>query len=429
MAARRTVGPGAWSIAAVVLLLGLPGCLGPRQTPPPAETRDGRWRQDVEWLVGELPRRHVEPFAGQPREVFLEQAAALAEAVPERSDDELVVGLWRLVAGLGDGHTRVGWPVGERAFGILPILLGWFEEGLIVAGAGPGHEPLLGRRVVAIGGHPTAEVLADAAELIPIENESSRRDQVPPLLTVPEILHALGFADGPGGALFTLEDADGELESVRLERVSDDGEITWSWGRVGGPPRRRTDEGLPYWFEVLPESDAVLLSYNQCVEDERLPVAELVERLLDESTRLSLRHLVVDLRRNGGGSSRVLRPLLEALERHRDRLAPDRLVVLVGRGTYSSALMNAVQMKQQHGALLVGEPTGGRPNHHGEVRAFELPNSGLAVHYSTKTFRQVDGDPPSLVPDVVVPVRYADWSVAHDAALEAALRLVGRPTR
>ena len=38
-------------------------------------------------------------------------------------------------------------------------------------------------------------------------------------------------------------------------------------------------------------------------------------------------------------------------------------------------------------AIFIGEPTGGRPNHFGEVKSFNLPNSGLSVRYSTKYFR------------------------------------------
>jgi len=37
-------------------------------------------------------------------------------------------------------------------------------------------------------------------------------------------------------------------------------------------------------------------------------------------------------------------------------------------------------------AILVGEPTGNKPNHYGQQQNFELPNSRLMVHYSTKHF-------------------------------------------
>ena len=39
----------------------------------------------------------------------------------------------------------------------------------------------------------------------------------------------------------------------------------------------------------------------------------------------------------------------------------------------------ALSLKEKAGALLVGEPTGGKPSHFGEVKSFELPVSGLSV--------------------------------------------------
>ncbi len=58
-------------------------------------------------------------------------------------------------------------------------------------------------------------------------------------------------------------------------------------------------------------------------------------------------------------------------------------------------MRNAILFKQlQTNPILVGEPTGGKPNSYGEISSFLLPNSGLVVNYSTKYFEQVSGDPP-----------------------------------
>ena len=84
-------------------------------------------------------------------------------------------------------------------------------------------------------------------------------------------------------------------------------------------------------------------------------------------------------------------------------------------------LFRSVQLKER-GAVLVGEPTGGRPNHYGEVRAFTLPNSGLQVSYSTRYFRMMaDADPPALAPDIATPSTLANQFTGFDAALHAAL--------
>lgn len=51
--------------------------------------------------------------------------------------------------------------------------------------------------------------------------------------------------------------------------------------------------------------------------------------------------LVVDIRNNGGGSSSLLDPFIDEIGK-RDINAPDRLFVIVGRGTFSSAILNAL---------------------------------------------------------------------------------------
>ncbi len=95
--------------------------------------------------------------------------------------------------------------------------------------------------------------------------------------------------------------------------------------------------------------------------------------------------------------------------------------MLIGRGTFSSALLNAMELKDQTQATLAGEPTGGKPNHFGEVRTFTLPHSGLTVFHSTKYFVRVPGNPLSLEPDRRIPITFKDFEAGTDPVLEAVL--------
>jgi hypothetical protein len=85
--------------------------------------------------------------------------------------------------------------------------------------------------------------------------------------------------------------------------------------------------------------------------------------------------------------------------------------------------MHAVVLKEQLGATLVGEPTGQKPNAYGEIRWLVLPNSRIAVRYSTKYWRTASDDPPSLEPDVFVSATSSDYFDMRDPALEAAFGL------
>jgi C-terminal processing protease CtpA/Prc len=70
-------------------------------------------------------------------------------------------------------------------------------------------------------------------------------------------------------------------------------------------------------------------------------------------------------------------------------------------------------------ATLVGEPTAGKPNHFGEVRNFDLPNSHITVSYSTNYFRDSKEDTDSLMPDVLAELTFRDYLAGADPALNA----------
>jgi len=99
------------------------------------------------------------------------------------------------------------------------------------------------------------------------------------------------------------------------------------------------------------------------------------------------------------------------------------LFVIIGRGTYSSALQNAITLQKDTSAILIGEPTGGKPNHYGEVRYFKLPNVGLLVQYSTRYWLNYpDSDPATLKPEIpAIPTTY-DLLAGRDPALEVILQ-------
>jgi C-terminal processing protease CtpA/Prc len=173
------------------------------------------------------------------------------------------------------------------------------------------------------------------------------------------------------------------------------------------------DPQRSHWVLPLEGRDAAYLRYRRARDPEAFTaVAREALELLDRSPRA---RLVVDLRGNGGGDSTVMRPLLQGL---RERRAGPRTYVLIDAGTYSSATMNARDLRGL-GAVLVGEPTGDTPGGWGEVRTFTLPNSGIPVSVSSYFH---GGSAKQVVPDVPVQPNVRAWLDGTDPVLEAALR-------
>ncbi|MBM4015806.1 MAG: hypothetical protein FJ293_12700 [Planctomycetes bacterium] len=128
---------------------------------------------------------------------------------------------------------------------------------------------------------------------------------------------------------------------------------------------------------------------------------------------------IIDLRWNGGGNSLVIQPLLRLLGRQRELREKGVLFVAIGEDTFSSAMMNAVELRRGFGALLVGTPTGGKPRSYGEIKFLRLAQSGLEVSYSTRFFELAPDDSPSVLPDLAAPAALAHWREGRDPVLEA----------
>ncbi len=93
-----------------------------------------------------------------------------------------------------------------------------------------------------------------------------------------------------------------------------------------------------------------------------------------------IERVIIDLRFNGGGNSMVLEPVILGLTLREKINRKGHLFVLIGPRTFSSAMMNAWQLKTRTAALLVGRPTGQKPNSFGEMRNFKLSDEQFSGH-------------------------------------------------
>lgn len=153
-----------------------------------------------------------------------------------------------------------------------------------------------------------------------------------------------------------------------------------------------------------------------------LSFADFLNQVLAFRQQQPVNHIVVDLRNNTGGDSRILQPLLDALAGNADLRR--KVTAIIGQATFSSGVMNAsaLNLAYQFGIPLIGGPTGGNPSSYGNIVEFTLPNSGLAASCSTEFFICYPGYAGnSLLPDVPVSYSSADYFARYDPYLAAAL--------
>ena len=399
---------------------------GSSATAPPSLTA-AQWRADLRFLAQTLPERHPKPFARTTRERWLSTIAELDARIPSLAPHQIAVGFARIVAMLGDAHTVAYAANVPPGFHSLPIRLFWFADGLHVAAVTRGHESLLGLRLAAIESTSVDRAVAAVVPTFVDENEALHKTGAAQALTTIEILHAVGVIRDVSRATFTFQGPSGAVRETLtpLENGISPTWIRWPDATGATAPLARSRPQSWFWRQRDTANDLVFIQYNRCQDSPERRLADFIAETLSEIDARPPRAVVVDLRYNGGGSSSLLQPLIRGLAQRKALNAPDRLFVLIGRLTFSSALMNAVQFRRSTQATLMGEPTGGKPNHFGEIRSFELPNSRMSIQHSTRYFREQEKDEDALYPDVRVEVRAADYAAGRDPVMDEVVKRVG----
>ncbi len=404
--------------------------LGPRvlEAPPEGgaptgltELTDEEWARDLRFLEDYLPQVHADAYHAQSEQAWQASIEALIGRLGEFDAFARAVAVAQIVAGVGDAHTGLNWRE-VRGFDRVPVDLEAFSDGVFVTGVHEAAGDALGARVVRVGKATAEEAQRAVGSIMAADNASWRRAQEPGLLAVPGLLATLGITDSPERVPLTVEHAGGERFELSIGFEREGEWLTAPDPRYDPVPLWRTQTGRPYWYQLLPERGAVYLAYNSCREDPRQPMADFMGAVLAAFDAAGARRLVVDLRNNGGGSSRILTAQLERLSGHPVIGEPGGLVALIGKRTYSSATIGAFELRGDAGATLIGEPTGGRPNTYGEMLSFRLPHTRLQVFYSVKYFRALeDEDPPSIEPAVRVELASGEYLSGADPVLERAL--------
>lgn len=399
----------------LTLLILLSSCASQNAT---TEITSAAWRDDLRNLARELPSRHINAFHTVGREAFAGEVARLDAAIPGMNGDEVLVGLMRIVALVGDGHTHLDLPPSYLRY---PMELQWFGDELRVVAAAAPYHAAVGARVLAIGATPIQDVMTRAMQIVPRgENDGRTRLLATMQLTSPEVLHGLGLVASRESAPFALELATGERSTMTVSPARFGNFSTWRLAAGEKPPLYLQRLGEAWWIEFLPDTTVYFSFTRYPPEAEFRERAVALGQLLDQSRA---RRLVIDLRRNQGGDftrfRQVLLPIIKA------RAAINKkggLFVVIGPGTFSAATVNALDLRNEANAILAGSPTGMRPTHYGEHAEFRLPNSGFRISYSTQYYRFGAETDSAVVPDRQIEPTWAEFIAGRDPVMEWILR-------
>src|ERR1700730_9196494 len=202
-----------WYTIAVLFVaaLSLPtaqAALGPQQ-----------FTQDLQAVVTQLPKLHVNLFFQTPPAEFNAAAQQLQADIPNLSQYQFYTRLSELVALAQDGHTML-FLSPTAGFTQLPITFQPFSDSYFLTAAPLDYVSLNRAKLLSIGGTPIDQVLTALEPVISHENEYRFRSLAAQSLTNIGVTRGLGFLPDSGPATYTFQLGAGNQTSVDLSNAN-----------------------------------------------------------------------------------------------------------------------------------------------------------------------------------------------------------------
>jgi hypothetical protein len=361
-----------------------------------------QWREDLRYLAEQIPKVNPRVFHHITREAFEAEVTGVDAKIATLSDHEIELELVRLVALLGEGHSRISLPGlvdpmsdvpdvtpfkdPRLAFHRLPLRLYWFSEGLFVIEATPEYRRLIGARVAQVGGTSIDGVLDSVTPFVNHDNDMGTRLVAPDLVVIPEVLGALQVISEASRIPFTFRMVTGKEEVIHLPVLPAGTQPKWVTPFDNSlVPRplyaRRAGENL--WTVYLEDSKTLWLRVNVIQDLAHESVAKFAREMDALAAQHSVDRFVIDLRGCHGGDNQEFRSLLLEIIRNSTLNQLGKIFAVIDRGTFSAAVNASSDLERLSNAIFVGEPTGGAPSSWGDPRKITLPNSGLIARIST----------------------------------------------
>lgn len=377
-----------------------------------SSNRNEKWIIDIEFLKYELPNKHKNLFFHKTKEEFNEEIDNLLVNIPHYTDEEIKGELLKIITSINDSHTRVRFDDSK----LYPLIFFEFEDGIYLTDGSLEYKEYWGNKLIAVNGYELEEAREMITPYIAKDNQAIFKNQFSKALRGFDLLMFSGITDNEE-ITYTFTEGEITVKPSSYEEINKTQYISES-DLINDFPISKQNAYDEYWFEYLEDENVVYVKYNSCRNMDGNPFKEFTKDVFEVVDKNNPDKLIVDLRDNGGGNSLVFNSFIKAIKERDDINKEGKIYAIIGRKTFSSAILNAMDLRNDTNAILVGEATGGQPNHFGEVKEIHLSNININVSYSSKYFRTTDEDVDSIYPDKEVPLKSSSFFEGNDDFLE-----------
>ncbi|UCE20155.1 MAG: tetratricopeptide repeat protein [Gemmatimonadota bacterium] len=402
-----------------------------------------QWLEDLNWVTKTLRDKHPDIFYRISKDDF-ERTVAQAEQKIRNShfEEECLTAIRQVVASLRDGHTSLNANNLQGYSDIFPVRLYEFTDGIFITGIAEEHAKYIGSRVIKIGQLSAEEAFKRAGTLAYADNDFYKKEQVPLIVITCKLTYGLGITETAKKLPLLIETVDGMEDEIVLFAVTPTGANNILRGMDIGP------EGIPfasaftgrekesplflkhldgnhnYWFEHDNEHKAMYVQFNLIRHQQNESFEKFYQRMFEyfDYNADNIDKFILDLRFNDGGNGPMVLPFINEIIKRENINRLGHLYTLIGRRSFSAAVLLVAEMMLHTQTLLVGEPTGAAQNMFSDmVNRGTLPNSGATLFVSSEYFNIVwpAGKNSIIPPHYPAPFSSSDFFSGADPALEA----------
>lgn len=394
------------------------------------------WQADLSYIAKELTKKHCNLFAYNDEKYFLAQLDTIKENINQKNDLEVALQIQQLLTSMGDSHTTLNYKSLLDKRKVLPLQLYYFKDGLFVLCTSQNYRELVGCRIMSINNIPLNVVEQKISIITGNDNNVIIKKDAPQFIPLTQLLHYLNIKQNKDdkGINIEYQSQDGKIKNITLHTNS----VSKQKSCIQ-PSFKSHEQALCYknqkqlfTLDYLKEEKMLYIQYNRCWSKEleikagnkhkadKFPSFEEFENNVFQTLETKgITKIVFDIRFNSGGNSLQGTQFIEKLSNYLENRSSVKTYVVLGRHTFSSAILNALDFKKLiPNTIYLGEETSGKPNHFGELRYLLLPSSKLQLFYSTKYFKRVDEDTDSLYPDIKIESTFSDFMKGIDPVYE-----------